>query len=356
MRILPTNSGTIIISDNLKSDLTELLRPYNNDKIFVLADENSFRCCFPEIESINEICPEKTIVIKSGENHKTIETLTQIWHFLTEKKADRHSLLINLGGGVVCDIGGFAAATFKRGMSFINIPTTLLAQVDASTGGKTGINFLGYKNEIGVFKQAEAVIINCNLLKNLNNENMLSGFAEIIKHAILKDEKTFNKVIDFDLINIDYNILNELVAESILIKDFFVSADPYEKNIRKALNFGHTVGHAFETFAFIKQKPLLHGFAVAYGMAAELYLSHFLCGFCIEKVHILDDYVKSNYGKFNFSVSDFEQIFEILLHDKKNRNEQISFSLLKHFGDVIIDVYCEKTDIMKIFNRKICIN
>ena len=348
MKSLPINNGNVFISDSLKSDLPKFLKPFCNDKIFLLTDENTFRYCYPEISDIKEIDNKKIIVIKAGDNNKNIETLTQIWQFLTEHKADRYSLLINLGGGVVCDVGGFAAATFKRGLSFINIPTSLLAQVDASIGGKIGINFLNYKNEIGLFKQADTVIINGDLLKHLDKENILSGFAEIIKHSLLKDEKTFNNVVKFDLTNINYILLNHLVTESIIIKDFFVSADPNEKNIRKALNFGHTIGHAFETFASLKQKPIPHGYAVAYGMVCELYLSHLLFGFCIEKVQILTDYVSSNYGKLNFSKSDFDPLIEIMLHDKKNRNGQISFSLLKQIGEVFVDVFCDKLLINKV--------
>jgi len=348
---LATTTGNIIFSENLKSSLLELLDRYTNDKIFLLVDENTFKYCYPKIADIKQFGADNIILIQSGEKHKNIETLTFIWNFLTEHKADRHSLLINLGGGVICDIGGFAAATFKRGIDFINIPTTLLAQVDSSIGGKTGINFLEYKNEIGLFKQAEAVIINGDMLETLDKENMLSGFAEMIKHALLKDENSFNKLINFEINNTNYALLNELVAESIMIKDFFVSADPLEKNIRKALNFGHTIGHALETFSILQRKPILHGYAVAFGMVAELFLSSTLFGFPIDKVTLLADFVKSKYGKFNISHSDFDSIFEIMLHDKKNRNEKICFSLLKQPGEFVVDITCEKSDIIKSLSQ-----
>ena len=342
MKPLQVKTGKIYLSNNLKSDLYEIIKPFITNTIFVIADENTFNYSFPEIKDIKGIDVKKTIILKTGDSQKNIESLTTIWKFLVEQKADRHSLLINLGGGVICDLGGFAAATFKRGISFINIPTTLLAQVDASTGGKTGINFLGYKNEIGIIRQAEAVIINTNLLKSLDKEHILAGFTEIIKHALLKDEKTFKKVLEYNIDKIDITSLNELIAESLMIKDSFVSADPEEKNIRKALNLGHTIGHAFETFAELNGNPILHGNAVAYGLVIELYMSHLIFGCNIEIVKLLSNFIMSKYEKFIFSESDFEMLLEIMSHDKKNKNQKISFSLLKVPGDVVIDVFCEK--------------
>lgn len=342
MRQLSVKSGMIFVSDDLKSDLLDIIKKYDNDKIFVLVDENTFRYCFPYISGLPGIDSQRTFTVKVGDNNKNIETLISIWQFLVNQKADRHSLLINLGGGMVCDLGGFAAATFKRGMSFINIPTTILAQVDASTGGKTGINFMDFKNEIGLFKHAEAVILNFGLLKHLDKENVLSGFAEIIKHALLKDEDTLNKVLSFDIENLNYEILEDLIVESVMIKDYFVSSDPQEKNIRKALNLGHTIGHAFETFAILRGKPILHGYAVAFGLVAELYMSYMKFGFNINIVNRLNEYVKKNYGELIFSESDYEVLLDIMLHDKKNRNEKISFSLLRSCGEVMVDVFCEK--------------
>ena len=342
MKQLPVKSGTIFLSDNLKSDLSDIIKNYDNSKIFVLADENTFKYCYPYISDINGINPQKTYIVKAGDNQKNINSLILLWQFFVNQKVDRHSLLINLGGGMVCDLGGFAAATFKRGIPFINIPTTILAQVDASTGGKTGINFMEYKNEIGLFKHAESVIFNTELLKHLDKENILSGFAEIIKHTLLKNKESFDKVLTFDINNINFNILKDLIIESVMIKDFFISSDPYDKNIRKALNLGHTIGHAFETFAAMRGKQILHGYAVAYGLVTELYISHLKFGFNIDIINRLSDYVKKNYGKFNFSESDFETLIEIMLHDKKNRNEQINFSLLKNIGEVEIDSYCDK--------------
>jgi len=352
MKQLPVKSGKIFLSDNLKSDLLDVIKKYAHDKIFVLVDENTLRYCFPYISDIPGIDSQRTFTVKAGDNQKNIDSLVLLWQFLVNQKADRHSLLINLGGGMVCDLGGFAAETFKRGMSFINIPTTILAQVDASTGGKTGINFMEFKNEIGLFKQADTVIINTDLLKHLDNENVLSGFAEIIKHTLLKDEDTLNKVLTFDIENINYKILTDLIAESVMIKDFYVSSDPYEKNIRKALNSGHTIGHALETFAALKGKPILHGYAVAFGLVVELYMSHLKYGFNINIVNRLSDFVRKNYGKFPFSESDFDTLINIMLHDKKNRNEQINFSLFKTPGDVVIDCYCDNkfiTDVLLNF-------
>ena len=353
MKFLPVKTGKIIMSNNLKLDLAKILKPYEKDKIFILTDENTSRLCFTQISDIKGISASRNFTVKAGDNNKNVETLISIWDFLIKHKADRNSLLINLGGGMVCDLGGFAAATFKRGMPFINLPTTLLAQVDAATGGKTGINFLEFKNSVGMFKEAEMVVINADFLKNLDKENMKSGFAEIIKHALLMNEDVLNNVLKFNLLTADSKALNNLIAESVLIKDFYVTTDFDEKTIRKALNLGHTIGHAFETLALLNGKPVLHGYAVAYGVVVELYLSHLVFGFNNTIVHRITNYVTDNYGIFIFSETDFDLLFEIMTHDKKNRNEKISFSLLKQAGEAMVDVFCEREIIEKALRRYI---
>ena len=346
MQLLDLKGSRVSLSDNLAVDFEQVLEPFRNEKIFVLTDENTFEHCFKIIENVRGIDKERVIVIKSGDIHKNIDSVADVWKLLVNMKADRHSLLINLGGGMPCDLGGFAASTFKRGMPFINIPTTLLAQVDASVGGKTGINFMGFKNEIGIIKQAEHVLLDISLLKSLDNENMLSGFAEMIKHALLKDNKAFEDILNFDILNPDTAQLGKLVAESVMIKDYYVSNDPFEKNIRKALNFGHTVGHAFESFA-MNNNPILHGYAVAFGMVVELYLSHLKLGFDINIANQFAQYVKRMYGNFKFELSDFDFLYEAMTHDKKNRNGQINFTLLKNIGEVFTDINCDKEEIRK---------
>ena len=346
MQSLNLKGSNVSLTDNLATDLEQVLVPFCNEKVFVLTDDNTFKHCFKFIENVRGIDKERVIVIKSGDINKNIEAVAGVWKFLVNGKADRHSLLINLGGGMPCDLGGFAASTFKRGMPFINIPTTLLAQVDASVGGKTGINFMGFKNEVGIIKQAEHVLLDTSLLKSLDNENMLSGFAEMIKHALLKDDKAFDEILNFDILNPDMTKLGKLVAGSVMIKDYYVENDPFEKNIRKSLNLGHTIGHAFESFA-MRNKPILHGYAVAFGLVAELYLSHLKLGFDINTVNQFAQYVKRVYGTFTIEPSDFDSLYETMTHDKKNRNGRINFTLLSRIGEVVIDVDCGKEDIRR---------
>ncbi|MDR2929254.1 MAG: 3-dehydroquinate synthase [Cytophagaceae bacterium] len=345
MRLLNLKENSVYIADNLRHDLAELLQPFDNEKIFVLTDDNTFRCCINRITNVVGISSERVITIPSGDNNKNLNTVADVWKYLVTAKANRNSLLINLGGGMPCDLGGFAASIFKRGMPFINIPTTLLAQVDASVGGKTGINFMGLKNEIGIINQPEAVLLDAVFLETLNRENILSGFAEMIKHALLKGSNALEQIIGFDIKMPDMKELSNLIANSVKIKDNYVSADPFEKGIRKALNLGHTIGHAFESLAMKRGKPILHGYAVAFGLVVELYLSYLKHGFNINSVHRVKDYIDDIYSVFDFNLSDFDDLHEIMMHDKKNRNGQINFALLSKAGKVVIDVNCHREEI-----------
>jgi 3-dehydroquinate synthase len=337
----------VYIADNLQSDLAELLKNYSNEKIFVLTDKNAYKACYPKIKDLPQISEERTIIIEPGDDHKNIEATVEIWKKLSLAGADRKSVLINLGGGMPTDMGGFAASTFKRGMRFINIPTTLLSQVDASVGGKTGINFEGFKNEIGVFNQAHAVLVDTSFLDSLDQPNLISGFAEMIKHALIYSAEKWEDLKDFDIKNPDLTNLKSLVADSISIKEFFVDADPFEKGIRKALNFGHTIGHAIESYALKSGRPLLHGYAVAYGMICELYLSHIKLGFNLnEAIHISKN-ILSTYGAFPLAETDNDAIYKLTLHDKKNDSGRINFTLLEAPGKVKIDIDCSKSEIEK---------
>ncbi|TCO08030.1 3-dehydroquinate synthase [Natronoflexus pectinivorans] len=341
MQSLHTQETDVFLADNLANDLEQLIEPFKNEKIFVLTDKNTHRHCFPLISRIEGISEERCIITDPGDEYKNTETLISVWQKLVEGGANRHALLINLGGGMPCDLGGFAAATFKRGIAFINIPTTLLAQVDASVGGKTGINFMGYKNEIGSFMQAKHVLVDTTLLKTLDQPNLISGFAEMIKHAYLKNEPLLKRTLNFDILNPDMQELSKLVAESIKIKDEVVTADPFEKNIRKALNLGHTIGHAFESFALKNNQPVLHGYAVAWGMVAELYLAHIKLGFPLKMVEELTAYTKNIFGSFSYTKADFDYLYETMTHDKKNQAGRINFTLLKAVGDIAINTHCE---------------
>ena len=245
--------------------------------------------------------------------------------------------MINVGGGMITDMGGFAAATFKRGIDYINVSTTLLGAVDAATGGKTGINFLGLKNEIGAFYPAKKVLINVEFFRTLDDKNLRSGYAEMIKHALISSRKDLNDVLEIDLGNIDFEKLNNLLIRNIEIKENIVAADPREQNLRKALNLGHTFAHALESLSYKTDNPVLHGYAVAWGMICELYLSHIKTGFPKDELMKMKYFIRENYGTYDCGCTDYSEILELMKHDKKNENREINFTLLAGVGEVKIN-------------------
>ena len=328
---------SIIISKCIIQDLGRVVNECQHDKVFIITDDTTKEKCLPLLNGVEGICHAEVISIKPTDANKNIEGLAHVWKELSEKGATRHTCVINLGGGMVTDLGGFAASTFKRGVNFINIPTTLLAMVDASVGGKTGINFNGLKNEIGVFNNAKAVIIDTGFLKTLDSKNICSGYAEMIKHGLISTEGTWSKLMQFDILEPDYIKLQEMVAESIAVKERIVEKDPYETGIRKALNFGHTVGHAFESFSLAAGRPILHGYAVAFGMVCELYLSCIRTGFPTVKMRQTATYIKETYGTPLFTCNDYKHLQELMRHDKKNTSGNINFTLLGDIGDIKIN-------------------
>ena len=237
----------VIISEQIETVLTEAISVCEHDRIFILVDETTERYCLPIIQDLPCLSEAQVITIGATDTHKNLESLAHVWEELGQGGATRHTLLINIGGGMVTDLGGFAASTFKRGINYINIPTTLLAMVDASVGGKTGINFRGLKNEIGVFNNASSVILDTTFLKTLDQENILSGYAEMLKHGLISNEQMWSELLNFDVEQPNLKRLGRMVAESVAVKQRIVTEDPTEQGIRKALNLGHTVGHAFVT-------------------------------------------------------------------------------------------------------------
>lgn len=327
----------------IAESLSEFLASNSYSTIMVLVDENTKRHCYPLIKST--LPKHQLIIIKSGEQEKTLITCEKIWFAMTQAKLDRHSLVINLGGGVIGDMGGFCASTYKRGIDFIQLPTTLLAQVDASVGGKLGIDFHGFKNHIGVFQIPKAVLIDPAFLKTLSPRELRSGFAEIAKHCLIADTNKWNEICRKDL---DQQDFADLIAHSVAIKQQVVVADPTEKGLRKILNFGHTLGHAIETYFLGKEAlHLLHGEAIAAGMIAEAYLSF--------KRKLIDDvlliqieeFFFSIYGKINLLPSDFEAILKLTLQDKKNKSGEVRFSLLNGYGSCAYDVVVSKAEMRR---------
>lgn len=339
----------IVISNHLNQELAIALSECEHDKIFVLADETTYQSCWPSISNYLSLKGANLIIIAPTDVHKDIEALTSVWKALGEGGATRHSCMINLGGGMVTDLGGFAASTFKRGINFINIPTTLLAMVDASVGGKTGINFNGLKNEIGVFNDSKFVILNTQFLKTLDENNLCSGYAEMLKHGLISNNNMWAELISYDLQHPDLTQMQRMVAESIKVKERIVMEDPQEQGIRKALNLGHTVGHAFESWS-LRRKPILHGYAVAYGLVCELYMSAVKMGFPTDKMRQTVNFINENYGKLNFSCDDYEELIELMYHDKKNMAGFINFTLLSEIGNININQNASEEEIKEAFD------
>lgn len=342
-------SNTIITSDII-TRLEQIIEPLKSDEIFVLTDTNTRELCLPKLHESEKIKNSQIITIPAGDDNKGVDSLKMIWQYLSENGATRKSLMINLGGGMVTDIGGFAAATFKRGIEYINVSTTLLGAVDAATGGKTGINFLGLKNEIGAFAPAKEVLIDINFFRTLDSRNIRSGFAEMIKHALISTKKDWNEILQFDLETIDFEKLKTLLARNIEIKEGVVEADPKEQGIRKALNLGHTFAHAMESWSYTSGNPVLHGYAVAWGLVCELYLSFIKLGFPKEELLKLKYFVREHYGAYDCGCSDYVELLKLMKHDKKNESKEINFTLLSDVGEVVINQTATNDEIIECFD------
>ena len=324
----------IIFGEQASAQLSMLTNNY--DKFFVLTDENIYRVYSSLIASL---LPEKEvtkIVIPAGEESKSIENVVFIWNKLLEEKAGREALLINLGGGTISDIGGFAASTYKRGIDFINVPTTLLAMIDASIGGKNGINFNNYKNQIGLFSEPNSVIINPNFLKTLNERDIKSGLAEMIKYAFIADES---------LLDLDSDNYLDFIEKAATIKEDIVSLDMKETGLRKILNFGHTIGHALESYCLEKENYLTHGEAVALGIYSALYLSVRYCGLDDKWLFFYEMWFKGNLNLMNLNGFDVDAIYSYLSYDKKNKGGKPQFVLISAPGKPKIDVEVFEEDI-----------
>ncbi|MGM9633860.1 MAG: 3-dehydroquinate synthase [Alloprevotella sp.] len=339
----------IILSTSICDELTALCDT-KADKLFVLTDTTTHEKCLPLLSGCEALKEAVHIVIGATDTHKTLDTLAYVWQQLGHGGGSRHSLMVCLGGGMVTDLGGFAASTFKRGIRFINIPTTLLAMVDAAVGGKTGINFDGLKNEIGVFNESQAVVINTQFLQTLDAENIRSGYAEMLKHALLSGGDLLARHLDFDLANPDLPRLQKMVAESIKVKEAIVKADPHEHGLRKALNLGHTFGHALESLALEQDRAVLHGYAVAWGLVCELYLSCTLRQFPESVMRQCIKFIRDYYGTFDFDCKAYNHLYDLMRHDKKNQAGVINFTLLNGVGDIALDCHATQNDVYEAFD------
>ena len=327
---------TIVYAQSLVQDLLHTLAQMAKpDAVVWLFDTNTYQLCAPLLQKFLQ--DDAKIIVRAGDVHKDLSALSEVWSGLQSAAATRHSLLVNVGGGMLTDLGGFAAATYKRGIRFVNVPTTLLAMVDAAVGGKTGVNFGGFKNEIGAFHEADVVFICTDLLRTLDMPNLVSGYAEMLKHSLLSNREMWARHLQFPLENPDFVVLQNMVRESISFKQSIVAQDPHEKGLRKSLNLGHTIGHALESVLLHKETPMLHGYAVAWGLLGELYLSVVQKGFPVEALRLTTQFVVEHYGRPNISCKDYEALLDRMRHDKKNVGKQVNFTLLSDIGQLCLD-------------------
>ena len=319
---------SVIFSNRIGEDLSAYVKHLGYSHLGVITDSNTIQKCYP---LVRHLLPEGHSVFsfEAGEAHKNLEVCTSIWQWMTDEGFDRKAIIINLGGGVVGDMGGFCAATYKRGVRFINVPTTLLSQVDASVGGKLGVDFNGLKNHIGVFALPEAVFVADVFLETLPQGELRSGYAEVIKHGLIMDAGYFRKLKTDNWYAQEWR---PIIEKSVSIKRSVVEQDPKESGLRKILNFGHTIGHAFESYYLDSAKHLLHGEAIAVGMVAEAYLSHKKAGLPKGDMEEVFRFLLEVYGKFEFPETDVDALVALCLQDKKNEGKAINFSLLKEIG------------------------
>lgn len=325
-----TETYPIYFGEDGYNFLTDFVREKNYSKIFVFSDSNTHECCvYPFLQKFPfEL---EVIEIEAGEENKNIDTCISVWQILSDYGADRHSLVINVGGGVVTDMGGFIAATFKRGIDFINVPTSLLAMVDASVGGKNGVDLGVLKNQIGVIRNPEMLIIDTNYLNTLPKEEFRSGLAEMFKHGLIAHRSYWDKLKHLEQLTTED--LEDIIYESVYIKHEIVKLDPTEKNVRKVLNFGHTLGHAIESFSLEKrEKRLLHGEAVAIGMILAAFLSHKVLNFPMEEVDEIKKTLLEYFEPQQFTEQEIKDIISLLIYDKKSAYGKVYFVLLEEIG------------------------
>lgn len=341
------DSGAYIIEFNslVNSNLKNLLKEnYAKSKKIIIVDENTHDYCLDNLlTNFEDLADAEIILLPIGEENKVLEVCFQVWESLSEFNVSRKDLIINLGGGVVTDMGGFIASIYKRGIDFINIPTTLLGLVDASVGGKTGIDLGSFKNQLGVFSNPIAIFSDISFFQSLNEEEMKNGFAEMIKHGLISDENHWE-----NLKKSSWNNLNEeLIIGSVSIKNQIVLADPFEKNVRKSLNFGHTFGHAFEGYFLHSNKQIKHGHAVAMGILCESYLSLKKSSLSKEEFNQICELILNIYSKIQIKENDFESLYRLMLQDKKNDNDLIHCVLLGRIGLVELDVILPQQDVFE---------
>jgi len=350
MQSIQANNYPVHFNETGYEKLNQHLKENKYSNLFIIADTNTNEHCLPKLLPLLETdLTIEIIEFEAGEINKNIETCIQIWNVLTELGADRKTLVINIGGGVVTDLGGFVASTFKRGVDFIHIPTTLLSMVDASVGGKNGVDLGNLKNQIGVINTPKMVLIDTNYLQTVPQNEMRSGLAEMLKHGLIFDKAYWESFLDIKAI--DFDQLDTLIHRSVEIKNIIVMQDPTEKNIRKSLNFGHTLGHAIEGYFLesTEKTTLLHGEAIAVGMILESYISWKKELISEEEYYQIKTTLKSIYDDVVFEENDIDPILELLIHDKKNEYGMIQFALIEGIGKIKINQSVENELILDAF-------
>ncbi|MES2829926.1 MAG: 3-dehydroquinate synthase [Bacteroidota bacterium] len=352
MKNLDSAGHTIYFESGL-APLADIINSNKYSKVFVFVDRNTGEHCLPLFQQmLEDYTTFDLIETDPGEENKNIDFCIGIWKTLLDFGADRKCLMVNLGGGVITDMGGFVASTYKRGIDFINIPTTLLSQVDASVGGKTGIDIDNVKNMVGTFTLPKSVFIETVFLKSLSERELLSGFAEMIKHGLIADKSYYQNLKTADYKNIDA----QSIYRSVEIKNEVVAIDPHEKGLRKILNFGHTIGHAVETYSLIKdKKPLNHGEAIAIGMVCEAFLSQTNNTLSESELQDITEYFLNLYPSYRIKEASYSKLLEFMQSDKKNEDGQIMFSLLNNIGSCAYNCRASEKDILAsldYFNSK----
>ena len=326
----------ISILDQNFSQLNNFIEALQPTQLLILVDENTHEHCLPTLlGNLETEIPFEIIEIEAGEEMKTLETAAQLWEILTEFETDRKALMINLGGGVITDMGGFIASTYKRGIPFINIPTTLLGMGDASIGGKTGIDHQFLKNIIGTFAQPKQIFVFPEFLQTLPFEELRSGFAEMLKHGLITDESHWSDLISIKELT-PQNIF-PFIERSMQIKQNVVEQDFTEQNVRKTLNFGHTIGHALESLFLLKGKPIMHGEAVALGMICETRISFLQDLISEDTSNAIVSNIQKYYPHLDISEFSVEEIVNLMKNDKKNSAGNINFSLITGIGSSIFN-------------------
>jgi 3-dehydroquinate synthase len=344
MQAIASTGYKIYTGKSVFKELKRFLKINDHSQYFIICDENTIKHCLPIlVGECKELKNAEIFEIESGERSKSLVLCSQIWEALVNYNADKHALIINLGGGVISDLGGFVASVYKRGIDFINIPTTILAMADASIGGKTGIDFAGVKNSIGTITQPKAVFVFHDFLKTLDSRQVYNGLAEIYKIALICDKPFWNKLADFN--NIKESDRDIVINKSIELKNKIVKKDPSEKNVRRALNFGHSIGHAVETVLLGTDKELLHGEAVVVGMIAETYIAYEKKLTSEKEAMQIFQTLKTVFAPQPVSNEHLQNIFNALLNDKKNRKAQFFFSLVNGIGKHKIDVPVKEKEV-----------